>query len=124
MPRFMLMAGALNAALAVLLGAFGAHALRTRLDPALLAVFETAGRYHVYHALALLGVGLLAVHAPRAPGLRVAGALFLAGIVLFCASLYLLALTGARALGVITPFGGLAFIAGWLALAYAAARGV
>lgn len=124
MPRFMLMAGALNAALAVLLGAFGAHALRTRLDPVLLTTFETAGRYHMYHALALLGVGLLALHAPQAPGLRLAGTLFLVGTVLFCASLYLLALTGVRALGMITPLGGLGFIAGWLVLAYAAGRGL
>jgi uncharacterized membrane protein YgdD (TMEM256/DUF423 family) len=107
--------GAGSAALAVLAGAFGAHALRSRVPADLLSVFETAARYQMYHALGLLVVALLAEQEARA-GVRAAGWLFLAGTVLFCGSLYALSLTGARWLGAITPAGGLCFIAGWLAL--------
>jgi uncharacterized membrane protein YgdD (TMEM256/DUF423 family) len=109
--------GALSALLAVGAGAFGAHALRQRLPPDLLAVFETAARYQMYHALALLFV---AVAAARGGGqaLDLAGWLFLAGTVLFSGSLYVLALSGIRWLGAITPLGGLALLLGWLALAW------
>ncbi len=105
--------GAVSGFCGVALGAFGAHALRERLSPELLAVFETAVRYQMFHALALLGVALL---APRA---SVAGWLFVAGTVLFSGSLYGLALSGSRWLGAVTPVGGLCFLAGWAALAWA-----
>lgn len=114
--------GALSGFLAVGAGAFGAHALRERLAPDLLAVFETAARYQMYHALALLGA---AGAAARWPGpLPVwAGWLFAAGTVVFSGSLYALALTGARWLGAVTPLGGLALLAGWVCLALAPGRG-
>ena len=112
--------GALNAAIAVAAGAFGAHGLRERLDARALEVFETGARYQMYHAFALLVVGLLAAGVPRA---ATAGWLFQAGIVLFTGSLYALALTGTKGLGAITPLGGLAFLAGWLWLAWSAWRG-
>ncbi len=108
--------------LAVAAGAFGAHALRARLGPDLLAVWETAARYQMYHALALLAVALAAGHAPGVRSLGTAGWLFTAGIVVFSGSLYALALTGVRALGAITPLGGLGFLAGWALLAAAAWR--
>jgi uncharacterized membrane protein YgdD (TMEM256/DUF423 family) len=125
--------GAASGFVAVAAGAFGAHALKARLTPELLAVFETAARYQMYHALALIAValgqsraiGLFQLAADR-PGPSVlwswAGWLFVAGTVLFSGSLYVLALTGARWLGAITPFGGLAFLAGWALLAVAAVR--
>lgn len=105
--------------LAVAAGAFGAHALRARLGAEMLAVWETAARYQMYHALALLAV---AMAAGRWPGgaWSPAGWLFTAGIAVFSGSLYLLAFTGTRWLGAITPLGGLCFLAGWIALALAA----
>lgn len=113
--------GALNAALAVAAGAFGAHALRERLDQRLLEVFETGARYHLFHALGLVAVGLF-LHFRPAPLANTAGWLLLGGIVLFSGSLYALALTGVRALGAVTPFGGMAFLVGWVLLAIAALR--
>jgi uncharacterized membrane protein YgdD (TMEM256/DUF423 family) len=120
MDRTFLLVGALAGFLAVTFGAFGAHALRERLSPEMLAVFETGVRYHMYHALALL---LVSAMMPRLGGWLVVtgGWLFTAGIVLFSGSLYLLALTGVTVFGVITPIGGLAFLAGWACLAIAAA---
>jgi uncharacterized membrane protein YgdD (TMEM256/DUF423 family) len=114
--------GAFSGALAVALGAFAAHGLRSRISTDALATFETGARYHMYHALALLAV---AWAIGRWPGTwaTTAGWLFVAGTVLFPGSLYLLAVTGVRALGAITPFGGLAFILGWLALAWTAWSG-
>jgi uncharacterized membrane protein YgdD (TMEM256/DUF423 family) len=112
--------GALNALLSVAAGAFGAHGLRARLPPERLAIFETGARYHMYHALGLLAVAWLASTRGRAAD--TAGWLMLAGIALFSGSLYALALSGVRALGAITPFGGLAFLAAWAAFAWAAAR--
>lgn len=110
--------GALLGLAGVAAGAFGAHALRGRLEPWQLQVFETAVRYHLVHALALLFVG---AHAPRAPrrGAMLAGALFVAGVALFSGSLYALSLSGVRAWGAVTPFGGVCFMAGWLVLARA-----
>ena len=105
--------------LAVAAGAFGAHALRARLGAEMLAVWETAARYQMYHALALLAVAMGAARFP-AGGWTAAGWLFTAGIAVFCGSLYLLAFTGTRWLGAITPLGGLCFLAGWIALALAA----
>lgn len=109
--------------LAVALGAFGAHALKARLSPEMSAVWQTAVQYHAWHALGLLGLGLLMLHWPERPGLGVAGWLLLAGVALFSGSLYALALTGVRGLGAITPIGGVAFLAGWGVLAWAVARG-
>lgn len=104
--------GGAAGALGVALGAFGAHGLkRVVTDPHLLEVWDTAAKYHLLHALAILAVALHPAK-PRAPG-----ALFLAGIVLFSGSLYAMALTDVRALGAITPLGGVCFIAGWIALA-------
>lgn len=117
--------GALFAGLAVAAGAFGTHALRGRLAPDLLDVFETAARYQMYHALALLAVAWALDRWPSGAA-TLAGWLFVAGIVVFSGSLYLLSVTGARWLGAVTPLGGAAFLAGWLALAWALwqARGV
>jgi len=120
--RLFVALGAALAALAVILGAFGAHALKTRLPPDLLEVYHTAVQYHFWHALGVLAVGLAMQQFPDAGWLRAAGWLLTAGVVLFCGSLYLLALTGARWLGAVTPLGGVAFILGWLALAVAALR--
>lgn len=120
--RLFIALGAMLAALAVVLGAFGAHALKTRLPPDLLEVYHTAVQYHFWHALGLLAVGLALRQVPDAAWLRAAGWLLTAGVVLFCGSLYLLAFTGARWLGAVTPLGGVAFILGWLALAVAALR--
>ena len=111
--------GALLAALAVAAGAFGTHTLRGPLPPERLEVFETAARYQMYHALALLAVAWAVDRWPKARAPRLAGWLFVAGIVLFAGSLYVLSLSGTRWLGAVTPFGGAAFLAGWLALAWA-----
>jgi len=117
--------GALSAFLAVAAGAFGAHALRGAIAPDRLQVFETAARYQMFHALALIAVHL--VRAQRGDASRralgVAGALFAAGTVLFSGSLYALALSGARRWGAVTPIGGVAFLAGWAAFAWGCRRG-
>ena len=107
---------------AVGLGAFGAHALRARLAPDMQAIWQTAVQYHAWHALGLLAVGLYTMLRPDAPGASLSAWLFVAGIVLFSGSLYALALSGVRGLGLVTPFGGVAFLAGWLAFAWAASR--
>jgi uncharacterized membrane protein YgdD (TMEM256/DUF423 family) len=114
--------GAVSAFISVAAGAFGAHALKLRLGPEALAVWETAARYQMVHALALLAVAQAAV-AWRSPAVRSAGWLFVAGTLLFSGSLYALALTGMRGLGAVTPLGGAAFLAGWACLAWAAVRG-
>ena len=113
--------GAASAFIAVGLGAFAAHGLKARLGADLLAAFETGVRYQMFHALALLAV---AWACTRWPGSLVAasGWLFVAGTVLFSGSLYALALTGVRGLGILTPFGGLAFLAGWLCLVWSVIR--
>jgi uncharacterized membrane protein YgdD (TMEM256/DUF423 family) len=117
--RLALALASLLAAAAVAAGAFGAHALRARVAPDLLAVWQTAVLYHALHAVALFGVGLLLLLKPEAGPARIAAWLFVAGIVLFSGSLYALVLSGTRALGAVTPFGGAAMIAGWLVLAWA-----
>jgi len=118
-----LLAAAIFGFLAVAAGAFGAHILESRLDANDLAIFETAVRYQMYHALALLGVGILVRLRERSSrALDAAGWLFIAGIVVFSGSLYFLVLTGPRWLGAITPLGGLALLAGWACLAVAALR--
>jgi uncharacterized membrane protein YgdD (TMEM256/DUF423 family) len=121
-PRLAIVAASLLMAAAVALGAFGAHALKARVAPDMLAVWQTGVTYHAWHALALFLLGLLMLHAPASIALRYAAWLFVAGILLFAGSLYLLALGGPRWFGAITPFGGVAFIAGWIAVAIAALR--
>ncbi len=118
MDRLFISIGAVSALLAVAAGAFGAHALRDRIAADLLDVFETAARYEMYHALALVAVGLLSTRFSGGGGwIAAAGWLFVAGTVLFSGSLYALALSGVRWLGAITPLGGIAFLVGWAALA-------
>jgi uncharacterized membrane protein YgdD (TMEM256/DUF423 family) len=117
----MIALGALNAAIAVGAGAFAAHGLRDRLDARALEVFETGARYQMYHAFAILLAGILATTG-AVRGAQTAGWLFQAGVVLFSGSLYALALTGIKGLGAVTPLGGLAFLAGWLWLAWTAWR--
>ena len=114
-------AGAISALIAVAAGAFGAHALRARLTPDALAIFETGARYQMYHALA---IGLAAFAMRKLPGgvASAAAGFFFVGIVLFSGSLYVLALTGVREWGIVTPFGGMCFLIGWLLLALAAWR--
>lgn len=121
MERLFLMLGAISGAIGIGAGAFGAHALRARLEPRLLEVFETGARYQMYHALALVAV---AWATTRWPGnlTTSAGWLFVAGTIVFSGSLYALALTNTAILGAITPIGGVCFIAGWLCLALAAGR--
>ena len=109
---------ALNGAIAVAAGAFAVHGLRGELTPDAMRIFDTAARYQMYHALAL---GLCALTL-RETTVRIPAWAFLAGIVLFCGSLYALALTGIKAFGYATPFGGVAFLTGWVALAWAALR--
>lgn len=108
--------GTIFAFLGVALGAFGAHALKERLSPEMLAIFEVGVRYQMFHALGLLAVAWAAVQWPGS-GANIAGWLFVAGIVIFSGSLYVLSVSGVRWLGAITPLGGLAFLAGWLCLA-------
>ena len=116
--------GALLMALAVAIGAFGAHGLKGRLDAYSMSVYEKAVFYHFVHALGILFVALLArTGAINATTQNRGAGLLLMGIVLFSGSLYALAISGVRVLGAVTPFGGLAFIAGWLYLAYGAVRG-
>jgi uncharacterized membrane protein YgdD (TMEM256/DUF423 family) len=111
--RLFLALGGINAALVVALGAFGAHGLKARLTPDMLAVYQTGVHYHLFHALGLLVVGLLAAQITDSAALRWSGWLMLAGIVLFCGSLYVLSVSGLRWLGVVTPFGGVAFVVAW-----------
>ena len=119
MDKTFLLIGAVTGFLAVMLGAFGAHGLRARLSPEMMAVFETGVRYQMYHALAILAVGLM---IPNLGGwlIRMSGWAFAIGIVLFSGSLYALALTGVTVLGAVTPLGGLAFLIGWACLVVAA----
>ncbi len=114
--------GAVAGALGVAMGAFAAHALRTQSSVEALGWFETGARYHMLHALALVAAGLGAGHVRETPRV-VAGTCFAAGIVLFSGSLYAMALTGWRGLGAVTPIGGAAWIAGWIALAAGSMHG-
>lgn len=136
MQKTYLLLAAISGFLAVALGAFGAHGLRDKLGADLLAVYQTGVQYHFYHTLALLAVALLLVAAPQSSSLSSAslssaslpsslllkwsGNLFALGIVIFSGSLYVLAISGVRWLGAITPIGGAAFLAGWICLALAA----
>lgn len=120
--RLALLVSAAMLFVAVAAGAFGAHALKTRIDADLLAVYHTAVQYQFWHALGLLALGILIGQRPNERAFAIAAWLLLAGMVLFCGSLYALALTGVRGLGAITPIGGVSFLAGWAALAFGAWR--
>jgi len=120
--KYCLLAAALALAAAVALGAFGAHALKGVLAAEMLATYQTAVQYHFWHALGLLGVGVLMTRSPDGSALASVAWLLIAGLLLFSGSLYLLALTGATWLGAVTPLGGVAFIAAWLWLAWWAWR--
>ena len=119
--KALLVLGAINGALAVMLGAFGAHGLKARVEASLLDTWATASEYHFLHALALLVVGILA-KVFASPGIVTAGWVMFAGMLVFSGSLYLLVLTGQRWLGAITPIGGTALIVAWLMLAWAVYR--
>lgn len=122
MERTFALIGSLLAMVAVVFGAFGAHALRGRLSPADLAIFETGVRYQMYHALALFASAWAVSRWPSGAS-TAAGWLFVVGIVVFSGSLYVLVLTGQRWLGAVTPLGGVAMILGWGCLAWAVGRG-
>lgn len=122
-PRLLITAGAVLAGLGVAAGAFGAHGLSDMLTPERLRVYETAVRYHLIHALAMIVVGALSLAAPTVQ-VAAAGYLFVAGIILFSGSLYALVLTNTPWLGAITPFGGVAWILAWVLFAYRAWRGL
>jgi uncharacterized membrane protein YgdD (TMEM256/DUF423 family) len=122
MDRVFAVLGALSGFVAVGAGAFGAHGLKSRLAPELLVVFETAARYQMFHALALLAAAW-AIGRWTGRAAVAAGWCFVGGTLIFSGSLYLLALSGVRAFGAITPVGGVLFLAGWLLLALAAWRG-
>jgi uncharacterized membrane protein YgdD (TMEM256/DUF423 family) len=121
MERWFVVFGSVSAMIGVAAGAFGAHALKIRLAPDMLAAFETGVRYQLVHALALLATAWVCTRWDSRVT-RAAGWLFVSGIVLFSGSLYALALSGTRGLGIVTPFGGAAFILGWACLTWAAWR--
>lgn len=121
MDRFFFIVGAIMAFLAVALGAFGAHALKNRLTPDMLDIFEVGVRYHMYHALGLLAVAWATSRWPES-NLTAAGWAFIVGIIIFSGSLYILSMTGMRWFGAITPLGGLAFLIGWAILVWSVGR--
>ena len=118
MARTIIIIASFALALAVIVGAFGAHGLKSRISPDMLQVYKTGVEYHFYHALGLLLIGVLAMQAPSTY-LNIAAGFICAGIVIFSGSLYVLAITGIRWIGAITPIGGMSFIVGWIFLALA-----
>jgi uncharacterized membrane protein YgdD (TMEM256/DUF423 family) len=112
--KVFLILGGFNAALVVLLGAFGAHGLKARMTAEMLAVFQTGIHYHLFHALGLLAVGMVAAQISDSAYLRWSGWLMLVGIILFSGSLYVLSVSGLHWLGMVTPFGGISFIVAWI----------
>lgn len=122
--QFFIIAGAVNAAIAVIFGAFGAHALKEKLTEKYLAIWETAVQYQMFHAIGLIVIGILMSTSLLGPisQLNWAGYLLLAGIIIFSGSLYVLSFTGIGILGAITPIGGVAFIIGWILLIVAALK--
>lgn len=117
--KVFLILGGINAALVVLLGAFGAHGLKARMTAEMLSVYQTGVHYHLFHALGLLAVGLVATQISGSAYLKWSGWSMLAGIILFSGSLYVMSVSGLRWLGIITPFGGVAFIVAWVLFATA-----
>ncbi len=122
MDRLFFVLGSASAGIAVALGAFGAHALKARLSPEMLAVYETGVRYQMFHALALLAVAWASARWPHSAAITAGGWLFVAGTLLFSGSLVALGLTGMRGLGAVTPIGGLAWLIGWAALVWGVAK--
>jgi uncharacterized membrane protein YgdD (TMEM256/DUF423 family) len=116
--KLFLSIGSISGALAVMIGAFGAHGLKDKLCDQMLTVYKTGVEYHFYHTLALLGIGLLSLHYKSAL-LTASGWVMVAGILIFSGSLYALSISGIKILGAITPIGGLCFIMGWILLALA-----
>jgi len=123
MSRTFLIIGILNALLCIALGAFGAHGLKRMLSADMLSVYHTGVQYHFYHAFGIIVIGLLLLHFPKSRLMPISGWLMMIGIVLFSFSLYALSITDMRALGMITPFGGISFLTAWALLAYAIWRG-
>jgi uncharacterized membrane protein YgdD (TMEM256/DUF423 family) len=121
-PKLFLILGGINAALVVMLGAFGAHGLKARLTAEMLAVYQTGVHYHLFHALGLLAVGLVATQIADSIWLKWSGWLMLVGIILFSGSLYVLSVSGLRWLGMVTPFGGVAFITAWIVFVIAVTK--
>ena len=119
MSRLAILLGTGNAVIAIIFGAFGAHAVQNKLNERMLEIFNTAVDYHLYHALGLIIVGLLITERPNSTLLPISVYLMLFGVFLFCGSLYALSLTGITKLGIITPFGGIAFIAAWTCIFFA-----
>jgi uncharacterized membrane protein YgdD (TMEM256/DUF423 family) len=120
--RLFILIAAISGLIAVVLGAFAAHGLKQILAPATLQAFQTGVQYQMYHALALMAVGVLMQIKPSLPGLKASGLAYILGTLLFSGSLYALALGAPRWVGPITPLGGLSFMLGWLLLAMAAWR--
>jgi len=112
--KILLILGSINAALVVLLGAFGAHTLKARLSVEMMAAYQTGIHYHLFHAMGLLAAGLLATQLTDSAYLKWSGWLMLVGIILFSGSLYVLSVSGLRWLGMVTPIGGVSFIAAWI----------
>jgi len=122
MNKLIIILAAVNGFLAVSIGSFAAHMLRDKLSPELLNTFQTGVQYHMYHALALLGIGLMMLNFSASNLLRISAYLMMSGIVLFSGSLYLLSITGIRWLGAITPLGGLCFLTAWALIVWFAAK--
>ena len=122
MSKLIIILAGVNGFLAVSIGAFAAHMLRDRLSPELLNTFQTGVQYHMYHALALLGIGLMMLNFSVSNLLRISAYLMMSGILLFSGSLYLLSITGIRWLGAITPLGGLCFLTAWALIVWFAAN--
>ncbi|MEJ2658993.1 MAG: DUF423 domain-containing protein [Desulfobacterales bacterium] len=117
MAKLFLILGSINMAVAVTMGAFGAHSLKTKISEGMLSVFQTAVQYHFYHSLGLLIVGLLTIYFRPEKYLEIAGWIMFLGIILFSGSLYVLSTTNTRWLGMVTPFGGIAFVISWVFIA-------
>lgn len=122
MFKLFIIIGSLNMLVSVALGAFGAHGLKSKLSEDMLAVYQTGVHYHMVHALGILLIAALSLKLPTSPLVNWSGWLLFVGIILFSGSLYALSISGIRILGAITPFGGVAFLIGWLLLAYAAIK--
>jgi len=122
MSKLIIILAGVNGFLAVSIGAFAAHMLRDRLSPELLNTFQTGVQYHMYHALALLGIGLMMLNFSVSNLLRISAYLMMSGIILFSGSLYLLSITGIQWLGAITPLGGLCFLTAWALIIWFAAK--
>lgn len=122
MAKYFIFLGSINAFLAVGLGAFGAHGLKSRISPEMLEIYQTGVQYHIFHALGLILIGIIAHWLSESNLILWSGALILAGIVVFSGSLYILSITGIRSFGAVTPIGGVTFLAGWILMAFAALK--